>query len=200
MYIAPGIHRDEWLKLKLDDEKSSDWNRAIYIFNERINSRYLEPVDLLIEADNERSPLKRRYGFAILAIDCLLIETLQSFREGLTNTKGKSEEMFKKFLTSREGFREHFNNVDQAERFYFDFRCGILHQAEVMGTSLLWSVGLLKGEKTDGIPYINRTKVHEYLKNEVKRYSDELRDPDNSELRKNFRSKMDFIARKKDMA
>ena len=48
MYIAPGIHRDEWLNLKLDDEKSSDWNRAIEIFNERISSRYLEPADLLI--------------------------------------------------------------------------------------------------------------------------------------------------------
>lgn len=199
MHIAPEIHRDEWLKLKLDDEASSDWNRAIYIFNERINSRYLEPVDLLIKADNKRIPLERRYGFAILAIDCLLIETLQSFREGLTNTKRRSREMFEKFLTSREGFREHFN-MDQAKRFFYDFRCGILHQAEVMGPSLLWSVGLLKGEKTDGIPYINRTKLHEFLKNEVKQYSDELRDPNNSELRKNFRSKMDFIARKEDMA
>jgi len=195
MYIAPGIHRDEWLKLKLDDETSPDWNRAIDIFNARIDSRYLEPVDLLIKEDNRRNSLERRYSFSILAIDCLLIETLQSFREGLTDTKGKSKEMFQNFLTSREGFREHFNK-DQAESFFYDFRCGILHQAEVMKSSLLWSVGLLKGEKADGIPYINRTKVHEYLKDEVKRYSEELRDPTNSELRKKFRTKMDFIARK----
>lgn len=197
MYIAPGIHKDEWLKLKLDDEKSSDWNRAIEIFNERIRSRYLEPGDLLIEEDNKRSPVERRYGFSILAIDCLLIETLQSYREGLTDTKNKSREMFERFLTSSKGFREHFSK-DQATSFYHEFRCGILHQAEVMGPSLLWSVGLLKGEKTDGTPYINRTKVHEYLKDEIKRYSDELRDPKNSELRKNFKTKMDFIARKKD--
>ena len=199
MYIAPGIHRDGWLKLKLDDAASLDWNRSIEIFAARIQSRYLEPVDLLIKADESRSPIERRYGFSIMAIDSLLIETLQSFRDGLTDTKNRSKEMFKKFLTEREGFREHFDET-QAERFFYDFRCGILHQAEIMGPSLLWSVGLLKGEKADGTPYINRTKVHEILKDEVKRYSDELKNPANSELRKNFRTKMDFIARKEDKA
>ncbi len=199
MYIAAGIHRNEWLKLKLDDKKSPDWNHAVDIFKERINSRYLEPVDLLIKEDNKRSLLERRCGFSILAIDCLLIETLQSFREGLTDTKNKSKEMFKSFSTNREGFREHFS-ADQALRFYHDFRCGILHQAEVMGPSLLWSIGLLKGEKADGIPYINRTKIHEYLKDEVERYSEELKDPANSEMRRNFKAKMDFIARKEDVA
>lgn len=199
MYISPGIHKDEWLNLKLDDSGSSDWNRAIEIFMERIHSRYLEPVDLLIKSDKMRSPVERRYGFSIMAIDCILIETLQSFRDGLTDTKNRSKEMFKKFLTEREGFREHFDTA-QAERFFYDFRCGILHQAEIMGPSLLWSVGLLKGEKADGTPYINRTKVHEILKFEVKQYSNELRDPANSKLRKNFRTKMDFITRKEDDA
>ena len=107
--------------------------------------------------------------------------------------------MFKRFLTNREGFREHFN-TDQAIRFYHDYRCGILHQAEVMGPSLLWSIGLLKREKADGIPYINRTKIHEYLKDEVERYSEELRDPGSSKMRRNFKTKMDFIARKEDVA
>lgn len=199
MHIAPGIHKDEWLKLKLNDAESPDWNRAIEIYDARIQSRYLEPVDLLIKADEKRSPVERRYGFTIMAIDCILIETLQSFRDGLTDTKNKSREIFKKFLTERKGFREHFDE-SQAERFYYDFRCGILHQAEIMGPSLLWSVGLLKGEKSNGTPYINRTKFHEVLKDEVKRYSDELRDPANSKLRKNFRTKMDFIARKDDKA
>ena len=199
MYIAPGIPRDEWLKLELDDAASLDWNRAIEIFAARIYSRYLEPVNLLIKEEESRSPIERRYGFSIMAMDCLLIETLQSFRDGLTDTKNKSKEMFKNYLPEREGFRDHFDEK-QAERFFYDFRCGILHQAEIMGPSLLWSVGLLKGEKADGTPYINRTKFHEILKEDFKRYCDELKDPANPELRKNFRTKMDFIARKEDWA
>lgn len=199
MHIAPGIHRNEWLKLKLDDGTSTDWKRGIEIFNERINSRYIEPVDLLIKKDHEQSASKRRYGFSILAVDCLLIETLQSFREGLIDTKGKSQKMFEKFLTSRNGFCEHFDK-EKAANFYRDIRCGILHQAEVMGSYLIWSVGKLMRVKEDGTCYINRTKFHEQLKNEVKRYCDELRDQANSNLRKNFRTKMDAIARKKDLA
>lgn len=197
MYIAPEIHSDEWLKLKLDAPGSPDWNRAVEIFNVRIQSRYFEPVKLLLKDDEKRRPIERRYGFSIIAIDCLLIETLQSFRDGLTDTKNKSRKMFVKFLTEREGFREHFTDSKQAEKFFYDFRCGILHQAEIMGPSLLWSVGLLKGEKTDGTPYVNRTKLHELLKEELKRYSEELKDQTNSELREKFRTKMDFIARKK---
>jgi len=196
MYIAFEIHSNEWLNLDLDDAVSLDWNRAVEIFAARIQDRYLEPVDLLIKADESRSSImERRYGFSIMAIDCLLIETLQSFRDGLKDTKHKSREMFKKYLTERKGFRDHFDE-EQANSFFDNFRCGILHQAEIMGPSLLWSVGPLKGEKADGTPHINRTIFHEILKEEFKRYCDELKDPANSELRKNFRFKMDFIVRK----
>lgn len=145
-------------------------NEPFYeLFRLRIKSRYLEPIDLLIENDSKRTPTDRKYGFTILAIDCLLIETLQAFREGSTDTKSKSKKMFINFLTQRKSFRKYFNS-DEAEDFYDDFRCGILHQAEVMGDSLLWSVGMVKGKKFDGTPYINRTKIHEYIGEEVGLY------------------------------
>jgi len=60
MYIAPGIRRDEWLRLNLDNPESPDWNRAIEIFNERIRSRYIEPADLLVKEDSKRKPVERR--------------------------------------------------------------------------------------------------------------------------------------------
>ena len=195
MYIAPGITNDEYKKLNLVDNDSPDWERAIEIFKSRLSSRYLEPVDLLIKDDENRSPIDRRYGFSILAIDCLLIETLQSFIEGLTDTKGKSGSMFVNFLTQRQSFKQHFNK-EEAKKFYEDIRCGILHQAEIMGDTLLWSVGMVKGKKLDGTPYINRTKIHELIKKEVDLYCNELKNKDNLILRKNFRRKMDFIARK----
>jgi hypothetical protein len=197
MYIAPNVHAEEYKRLNLDYDDSPDWGRAIEIFKLRISSRYLEPVDLLIKEDSKLSPIDRRFGFSILAIDCLLIETLQSFREGLTDTKGKSKDMFVNFLTQRQSFKEHFIEKD-AKKFYEDIRCGILHQAEIMGDTLLWSVGMVKGKKGDGIPYINRTKIHELIKKEVDLYCDELRNKDNIDIRKKFRKKMDFIARKQE--
>jgi hypothetical protein len=42
---------------------------------------------------------------------------------------------------------------------------------------------------------VNRTQFHELLKAEFQAYLDELRDPANAELRRNFRKKMDFIRR-----
>lgn len=193
MNIAPGIDSDEWIALKLTPD-GGDWDKAIKIFEERINSRYIEPVDLLIENDNDRTPVNRRYGFSIMAIDCLLVETLQSFREGKINTKGVSKQVFVNFLTQSNEFRNHFD-VKEAEQFYDDFRCGILHQAEIMGNTLLWSIGMLKGKNGDGVSYINRTLFHESLKNEIATYADELRNIENQKLREKFIVKMNYIAR-----
>ncbi len=59
------------LKLELDDAAGLDWNRAIEIFAARIQSPYLEPVDLLIEADESRSPIERRYGLFIFNLSTM---------------------------------------------------------------------------------------------------------------------------------
>ncbi len=77
----------------------------------------------------------RRFGFTILAVDCLVIETLEAFIEGLEDTEGKSRATFCKFLRSRPLFAAEFTTEDLAEQFYYQFRCGILHQAEVGGDS-----------------------------------------------------------------
>jgi hypothetical protein len=199
MYIAPGITSDNYIALNLDDPQSPNWTCAIEIFRQRICARYIEPADLLMENDSRRKAIERRYGFRILALDCLLIETLQSFRDGLTDTKYKSKKMFERFLSGSESFRKHFTKKEAAT-FFYDFRCGILHQAEVMGPWLLWSVGSIKGTKSDGTPYVNRTKMHLCLKDEIERYCKELKDPKNADLRKKFRTKMDFIARKTNTA
>jgi len=164
MKIAPGVDREEWLNLNLDEHDSPDWEKAIEIFKKRIDSRYIEPVDILIDKDEERDePLDRRYGFTVLAIDCFLIETLQAFKEGLINTRNKSEKMFVSFLTKTHGFSKYFKSDNEARRFYKEIRCGILHQAEVRGNWRVWSEGDLRGH-TGRYEYINRTEVHKNLK------------------------------------
>src|SRR5688572_27978814 len=140
MQIARGIGAADWKKLNLNDP--SDWEQAVSIFEKRIRDRFANAIDFLI-ADDEAvdNPNERRWGFAILALDCLLIETLEAFRQGLTDTTGKSRALFVSFLTSRSAFRKFFSNSDLATRFYKEFRCGLHHNAQVFRDGLVWSVG-----------------------------------------------------------
>jgi hypothetical protein len=193
MYIAPGYEDTDWKKLELDDDDSSDWPEAIKILEARIKGRYLDPADILIAAERAVEPTNRRFGFAVLAIDCLLIETFQAFIEGRKHTKTQSKQMFQRFLTTRGSFSNYFNQP-LADRFFLDFRCGILHQAETPRNALVWSIGPLL--KLDGRTMVlNRTEFHEALKLAFASYLADLSNSRNAELRRNFRLKMDHICK-----
>ncbi len=193
--IAPGYTDEDWKNLDdLDNENSSDWCEAIKILDARIRDRYLDPVDELIELDKRRVNKKvPRFGFTILAIDCLLIETLQAFIDGETNTRNKEPRMFIDFLTGRPSFKKHFKDKKLACRFYKDVRCGILHQAETRSGWLVRSNGPLLNPKNIERRIINRTEFHKALKSEFESYLTELRDTNNAKLRQNFRKKMDCV-------
>jgi hypothetical protein len=193
MQIAPNFEASKWKELNLDDVESPDWAVAISTLESRIGERFITPADFLVAAEKDVPAIERRFGFAVLAIDCLLIETLGAFLEGLENTKNRSEEIFCKFLISRSQFSKDFPLI-LAQQFYKEFRCGVLHQAEVGGNSKVWSIGPLIQKDGDRV-IVNRNKFHERLKSEFAVYLLELRDSNNNQLRFNFRKKMDFIAR-----
>ena len=193
MHVAPGVHTSAWRSLDLDQPPDGpDWTRAREIFVARVAGRYLDPVDLLVECEAETRAVDRRFGFTVLAIDCLLIETLQAFRWGAADTKGRSQKAFRTFLTERSRFAPHFDRAT-AERFYQDYRCGILHQAEIGGGSRVWSVGRLVWKSSKGL-VVNRTRFHKYLAEEVANYSSALAAPGEDRLRVAFRKKMDCIS------
>ncbi len=194
MQIAPGVDAEKWRKLRLDDPGSPDWGTAVEILAARINERYLSPVDFLILSEAKKSPLERRFGFTVLAIDCLLVETLGAFIQGLEDTEGVSKKTFCTFLRTRKQFANEFTTDALAEKFYKQFRCGILHQAESGGQSKVWSVGPLLNIDGDAIT-VNRDKFHDCLKLEFDCYLAELRDSNNLGLRGNFRNKMDYVSR-----
>ncbi|MEW7865448.1 hypothetical protein [Aeromonas diversa] len=193
MQIAPRIQAAEWQKLKLDDHTSPDWITAVQILESRIHERYIEPIDRLITSEETLSASEHRFGFTVLAVDCLLIETLGAFLDGLEDTEGKSKTTFCRFLTTRPFLKGDFTE-DLAQRFYKEFRCGILHQAEIGGKSKVWSVGPLIKDHGDNL-IVNRNELHSKLKNEFQNYLAELRDPTNVDLRAKFRTKMDHISR-----
>jgi hypothetical protein len=194
MQIAPGIDAKKWQGLNLDDPDSADWDAAVDILSARINDRYIAPVDFLISSEASKPPSDRRFGFTVLAVDCMLVETFGAFIEGLLDTKGKSKETFCKVLRRRTLFASEFSTDAVAEKFYKQFRCGILHQTESGGESKVWSVGPMLIVNGNAVT-VNRNRFHDCLKSEFQSYLAELRDPKNSSLRQKFRKKMDFISR-----
>jgi hypothetical protein len=121
------------LKRWMNDKDESSKTEIIILIYHRFNNRYI-------------MHLKRiNSGFLKLAVSCLMIETLESFKQGAKDTKGKSGKMFKDFFQSEEAFFPGFKDID----FYSDIRCGILHQAE---TKNAWRVLL------DDTPIIDKKK------------------------------------------
>ncbi|MEG2341385.1 MAG: hypothetical protein RSB69_11625 [Odoribacter sp.] len=99
---------------------------ADFVYN-RLCERYIKPFEMLNQNNNssEIKP-KLRLGFSTMANMCLLIETLQSFKEGLKDSNQISENLFKKFFQEN----EQILGKNNSSNFYKNIRCGILHQGE----------------------------------------------------------------------
>ncbi|MBL7719811.1 MAG: hypothetical protein JNL72_13305 [Flavipsychrobacter sp.] len=174
---------------KLDFSKAETWDKTINVLQNRLNERYIEPADKLIEFEAGIPFPDRKFGFTILAIDCLLIETLQSFYEGKTNSKNISRDLFTDFLMKRDSFKSYFPTIAEAEFFYYNFRCGILHQAQTFSNTKVRAIGSLVS-KNNGMTIVNRIRFHEAVKKEVEEYILLLKNGTNNQLRKNFKIKM----------
>ncbi|MDP2505826.1 hypothetical protein [Oceanobacter sp. 3_MG-2023] len=192
MEIAPNFTAKQWKSLDLESNED-DWQKAIGVLCSRLSSRYLEPVDKLIEFEKKLKNSEKRFGFTVLEIDLLLIETLQAFKEGLESTDGKSKKVFVRFLKTSPYFCEYFHTKEQRDNFYKEFRCGILHQAEIQSSALVWSFGDMY-ERIEGMKVLNRNAVHEALKKDFADYIEKLKSPESLELRKKFKQKMDSVA------
>lgn len=192
MEIAKGVYSSQYLDLNLGNLDSPDWEKAISILEKRIFERYIEPIDKLIELERNILPINKKYGFIVLATDCMILENIQCFYDGKEDSNRMSEKVFIKFLTQRENFKNHFNK-EIASNFFKNFRCGILHQLETYKNSKIWSVGKMVNFNENRI-IINRTEFHNNIKKEVTIYIDKLRRE--IELRPNFKKKMDFICKR----
>jgi hypothetical protein len=189
MDISPNYSTADWNRLDLSNpfSKDDDWGIGIEIFEDRIRGRFLNIVGNI-----QSAPFS---GFVVMAIDCLLVETLEQFYRGVPDSVGGSKAFFTNFFERSDVLKKEFTE-SQRELFYDHFRCGILHQAEIKGDSLVWKVGQLVWENQPGSITINRQKFHEILACEFSAYTQKLRDKANfSDLRLRFRTKMDYICR-----
>lgn len=195
MEIAKGIKNTDYLNLDLNQYTNTDWNTAIKSLDQRLTERYLEPVDVLIAAESGKKTSEHKFGFTILGIDCLLIETIQSFYEGITDSTGRSRQLFTAFLMQRSRFKTYFPTQIQADEFYKNFRCGILHQAQTFGNTLVRIIGPEMISRRNGTTTVNRKLFHESVRIEKDNYITALQRKDNFLLLDNFKTKMDYICK-----
>lgn len=197
--IAPGVKNTDWQELNLSSTSSREnWTAALEMFKKRID-RFLEPVRALMSSSDTKTILFS--GFAIMALDCLLIETLQSFRTGRLNPERpndhQSTKMIVDFLTQRPLFKSYFPDARKASLFCNHFRNGILHQGEVKSSGRIRidtpEMIMPSDDKRSFI--VNRWIFHEALVQEVNGYVTELLEGKDILLRDNFIKKMKEICR-----
>ncbi|MFN5540361.1 MAG: hypothetical protein ACK481_09965 [Candidatus Melainabacteria bacterium] len=159
---------------------------AEFIFR-RLQSRYLKPFQF----EDQKYTQQFKNGFSIMANCCLLIETLQSFKNGWEDSQGKSMEAFTQFLSTETKFAKVFKSKKQKEGFYKNIRCGILHQGETTGG---WTINRNRKGKNlfDNSTFeVNSIVFAIELEASLKNYSEKLKTEKwDSETWDNFRTKM----------
>jgi hypothetical protein len=108
---------------------NAEWQEILNAFERRIQQRFLRPIkELEVHDEEDRDQRPTRAGFAIMILDCVLIDTIQSFREGREITgEMSSAKSFKTFLKSPR-FSE-FKSKDR-EDFVEYVRHALLHNGE----------------------------------------------------------------------
>jgi hypothetical protein len=163
--IAPGISVRDWKDARARILNGSDVSGgielAVKIMRDRLQSRFISPIEKILENDSASGE-----GFAAVALMCMLVEFVQSMRDGKIyrtplfgnkirdaaqklgvsideygshlqpNEYRNSKDLFVKFLAGNEPFRQWFNG-SRAEDFYASVRCGLMHEAATKGNWLI---------------------------------------------------------------
>ena len=197
--IAPKFRCSDWKNLNLDstEEVSADWVKGIGALEARLNDRFIFPADELVKLGNDQKGTKQRFGFAILALDFIVLETLAAFRKGVGDHNGQSKSLCSDFLSEWSIFKNSFTPNEpikkEAIEFYKSCRCGIHHSGST-NSGLTVGISGDTFQIVEGrVAIINRTKFHDGIKSEFKSYLSELHMPVNAELRCKFKAKMNFI-------
>lgn len=153
-------------------EKAEDRDTLGKFIKARFEERYFKPLE-----DSQS-----KHGFTILAVACLVIETLESFYQGHADTRNMSKKMFSDFF-KRETPLKVFDSP--GSWFFYDIRCGILHQGEARNGWRIWRKGPLLNTNNKTI---NATRFLQELKAAVAVYGNQLSSDD--ECWRYFKKKM----------
>ncbi len=158
---------ETWNKVRTDLGKSyelnAQWKKAIKLFQTRLERKYFNPLQDIID----KKSLKGE-GFSILTVQCSVIEALAAFRKGYvfnyrrtfaspTYEYSGSKDLYVNFLRTASIFKNNFFSIGEngdivadtpfnAEQFYSDVRCGLLHEARTKGR---WIINATKKKATN---------------------------------------------------
>ena len=187
IYISLAFSKDDFLKLHLQPESpNKDWIHAVEIFNDRINGRFIDPINTLRDKVSTN-------GFVIMAIDCLLIDTFYQFEKGVDENRN-NQKNYSIFL--RDTFPDMFPTKAKAEEFYTKIRCGILHSAQTKKNGILTTDRESPIEFQNDVLYVSVKGFTDCLIQYFNEYKQKLLNSENQELRRNFITKMNFICNK----
>lgn len=139
-FVAGGKTDKDWAAFRPDLVAGADtatWEAAFEdYFRPRLTLRYLDPIKALQDNGTYQGE-----GFSIAALQCTLIEFLESCRRGLKyrylrngeklapNEYASSKDIFVTFLRDRDPFSNTFDESSAVD-FYASVRCGLLHEAQ----------------------------------------------------------------------
>jgi hypothetical protein len=215
MELCKDFTCSDWraLRKRIDADREEAWSQAIGVFKRRMNERFFRCIETLLQSDKEpteNQPIVP--GFAIMALCCLLVETLQSFYEGgraegptlpdgaCPYPNGCAKEpstarAFKQFLKRSPHFNSDFHNSEIRGDFSQHVRNALLHEAETRKGWLIRKTvprgRIVQGKR--GKYVLNRTEFYNALRAEFGDYIALLGDPSKQAERRRFLSKMDGL-------
>lgn len=216
MRVAGKLKVNDWevLEKKLEKDKNENWEKAFQFFEERIKTRYLSPIEAILKLNENQGE-----GFAVVTLQCSLIETIESFINGWVYSSDfkwynknvengyaqmdgrrlkKNQDVFISFFSKRIPFK---GLGICGECFFKNVRCALLHETQ---TKNHW---LIKKNSSDSESYyespsskiIYRDQFQRDIKMVISNYKDTItqgKDMDGistTDLRENFRAKFNHL-------
>jgi hypothetical protein len=160
-----------------------DWDTAINIVEDRIRGRWLDAADQLLSEPHS--------GFAIVALDCIVLESLWGFMNGVAVPQRQEKQAYRDVLAGPTfGW-----STELSDAFRQLVRNGIMHDAETRSRWLIKKTvprtEVVQRDK-NGDYALNRTKFHSALEAAFEGWLAALRAGDVT-LRKNMRRRMDAV-------
>lgn len=158
----------DWKELEktLCLNNNENWDKAFDFFYQRINTRYLYPIEKIISIGENIGE-----GFAIVNLQCSLIETLESFINGCNSSYNEktrktewkrveqiifrsNKEIFTSFFNKRKPFANYDSQIN-GEDFYRNVRCPLLHETQTKNN---WVIRCNSSQKNRLTYSINKEK------------------------------------------